>query len=138
MCHSTQGCVSLQGLLTEPVWHLNTATPLGSAPTVTAPTVMLRQVLHLRKKVVTSTHLATRPPVPQVQEFVTTDVPGVSCSSMVASTTSPLLASKSAIVSSTVHLQTGFVMCEEKEAAHQQHAAVQGELGAVPAMKQKF
>ncbi|XP_075722123.1 uncharacterized protein LOC142765273 [Rhipicephalus microplus] len=76
-------------------------------------------------------------PAPPVQEFVVTSVPGVSCSSTVASASSLSSASR-AIASSTVHLRTSFLTCEEKEAADQQRAAVQKELGAMPATERKF
>ncbi|XP_075734797.1 uncharacterized protein LOC142775982 [Rhipicephalus microplus] len=76
-------------------------------------------------------------PAPPVQEFVVTSAPGVSCSSTVASASS-LSSASSAIASSTVHLRTSFLTCEEKEAADQQRAAVQRELGAMPATERKF
>ncbi|KAH7932066.1 hypothetical protein HPB52_024919 [Rhipicephalus sanguineus] len=76
-------------------------------------------------------------PAPPVQEFVVTSAPGVSCSSTVPSASS-LSSASSAIASLTVHLRTSFLTCEEKEAADQQRAAVQRELGAMPATERKF
>ncbi|KAH6925588.1 hypothetical protein HPB50_007890 [Hyalomma asiaticum] len=68
-----------------------------------------------------SSNASPAPPSPE-QKFVVISAP-VSSSSTAASTSLPS-ASDSAIVSSTVHLQTCFLTCEE-EAADKKRAAVQ-------------
>lgn len=80
-------------------------------------------------------------PALSVQDFDAASVSGVSSASTsatAASVSGLASTSTSGNVSRTVHLETHFLTREEVEAANRQRAAVQNELGAMPATQRKF
>ncbi|KAH9360939.1 hypothetical protein HPB48_007020 [Haemaphysalis longicornis] len=80
-------------------------------------------------------------PALSVQDFDAASVSGVSSASTsatAASVSGLASTSTSGNVSRTVHLETHFLTCEEVEAANRRCAAVQNELGAMPATQRKL